>query len=191
MEYGLPFVLLFAAGVQANCVSPGKKWRVTALYADILIYCLILSGTTAYFLHYARFRGFRPAEGFAQYTESRKIPRNTQIANLIWSDFPLLFYAAPDMRYSTGLDPMFSYSVFPDKMKKIEKFRRRMIVLSPAELADITGADYAFIGYRYRQFISYLKRLGYKCVYQGEDGALFLLKNMKKESRQNTPVIRK
>lgn len=184
MEYAVPFGVLFAGMVLAEYKQKEVKLPEfmenpkIIKYSKILILtlavaCLVFQSETL------RKKGvIEPLNEFAEWTEVNNIPQNTKIANLIWSDFPFLIYSCPKYRYLSGMDPMFSYAVAPEKVKKIEQFRLRKLKLTPRELAEIVEAKYAFVRAPYT-LGKVLEKRGYVAIYRGRDGWLFDLEETK------------
>lgn len=94
--------------------------------------------------------------------------------NLDWSDFPFLFYTSPQFRYAVGLDPFFGAAKYPDRMAAIEKFRTsKEMILSPEELAKITGARFVFVSRRHAANAKKMLENGFQTSYYSIDGWLF------------------
>jgi len=118
----------------------------------------------------------RPLLEFAAWARRAQLPLGLAIANPVWSDFPLLFYSAPQFRYLFGIDPMFGYVREPEKVARIEQFRTGQLRLAPMELAELTNASFAFVSSYAWRLARDMARDGYVIVYQGEDGWLFDLR---------------
>ncbi len=185
MEYACPFSILFTALIfneysKSNIQFPfpfgGKKIPV---YSKILVTVWAVAWLVFQTEDYKRKKGFKPLSDFGQWIANQNYPKNTVIANLIWSDFPFLFYSCPQFRYLSGLDPMFSYAVFPEETAKLEKFRIGKIKLTPKEISEITDSDYIFIRNYYKRYAEKLKKQGFVPVYERKDGWLFDLRKQK------------
>ena len=186
MEYAVPFVLLFAGLLLVEYKHRGvplpdfiQSPRVIK-YSKILIVTLSIAFLVFQIEALSKKAVIEPIDEFAEWAKNENLPKNTNIANLIWSDFPILLYSCPQFRYLSGMDPMFSYAVAPEKVKKIELLRLRKIKLSPKELSKIVDAKYAFIRKPYT-LGKVLEKRGYKAVYRGRDGWLFDLEPVKKK----------
>jgi len=103
----------------------------------------------------------------------KTLPDGTGIANLIWGDFPMLFYSAPQFRYLMGLDPMFGYRWNAEKVERLEKFRTGQLALSPHEVMELTGSRFAFVPRRAGPLAKLLIQHGFVVVYRENDGWLF------------------
>ncbi|MBN1863806.1 MAG: hypothetical protein JW808_02775, partial [Victivallales bacterium] len=174
MEYAAPFSVLFAGMVlaeHARLKAPlpefisGEKIK---RYAWILMLVLSLAFLVFQTEMLRRRAVIEPLDDFARWAEGGEIPRNSLVANLIWSDFPMLLYSCPQFRYLSGMDPMFSYHVAPEKMRTIENLRLGKLSLSPNELADKLDADYAFVRKPY-DLGKTLEKQGYNAIYSGRD----------------------
>ena len=108
------------------------------------------------------------------------------VANLAWSDFPVLFYSAPQFRYLMGIDPFFAYHRMPERVTRLERFRTGQLRLSPSELAELCGAQLAFISTYGASLSKQMYEDGYFILYQGPDGWLFDLTRTR-ASQTTTP----
>ena len=109
----------------------------------------------------------------------KNLPPGTRIANPVWSDFPYLFYAAPEFEYTWALDPMFGYAYAPDKISTISKLTLNRIRREPSSvLSKATGAEYAVVLFRdYNHLGRYFElTCGWKVLYLDSDGWVFKLK---------------
>ncbi len=120
-------------------------------------------------------------EKLALWMKHANIESGTLIANVNWSDFPVLFHTMPQYRYISGLDPVFSWKKNPEGMEKIEQFRRGLITMTPEELGRITGASYA-----YARNSDLFRKNGFTVLYDGKDGALVKLPSLAKKLEQST-----
>jgi len=187
MEYAVPFVLLFAGLLLLEyknkrvpfpefMQSPGLIKYTRILIVTLSIAFLVFQTETL-----RKKAVIEPLDDFAEWAKNENLPKNTHIANLIWSDFPFLIYSCPQFKYLSGIDPMFSYAVENEKVQKLEQLRLRKIRLSPKELADTVNAKYAFVRKPYN-LGRILKKRGYVTLYEGRDGWLFDLETEKPES---------
>jgi hypothetical protein len=101
------------------------------------------------------------------------LPAGTRVANVFWSDFPALFYSAPQYRYLMGLDPMFGYVAMPEQVEALERFTSGERLLWPADLRRVTGARIAFVSVKGGWLARSMEQHGYTVVYRGEDGVAF------------------
>lgn len=109
----------------------------------------------------------------------KTLPPGTRIANPVWSDFPYLFYAAPEYEYTWALDPMFGYAYAPDRISVIAKLTLNRIRREPSTvLSKAADAEYAVVLFRDRNHLgNYFERTcGWKVLYLGPDGWVFKLK---------------
>ncbi len=135
--------------------------------------CIIALLFLSYASSHTQRRKYLPFNELSDWWRDRGFPENTRIANLLWSDFPQLFYSLPECQYLFGLDPMFGYWSDPGKVSKIELFRTGQIRLSPDELSSITGARFAFVSFYCPPLAKDMFDSGFRLVYQGKDGWLF------------------
>lgn len=184
MEYAVPFGVIFAGMVLVEYKEKEIKMpkfmenQKIVKYTKILIISLAVACMVFQSETLAKRANIEPVDDFASWAKEKQLPPNTVIANLIWSDFPFLVYSCPQYRYLSGMDPMFSYAVAPEKVKKIEQFRLRKLKLQPRELAKLVGAKYAFVRAPYN-LGKVMEKRGFVAVYRGRDGWLFDLEKTK------------
>lgn len=178
IEYAVPFSLLSTGLICRdlqqsgffNRFSSDRLAKITRLCNLLLValLCLVLPYQIKYLrsYYYPEYRSFSEWAG-------KYLPDGTHISNLFWGDFPMLFYGAPQFRYSMGLDPMFGYYKNPKQVETLEKFRTREIKLTPAELEQVVGARFAFVPYRADFLAKAMAQDGFAMVYGGKDGWLF------------------
>jgi hypothetical protein len=111
-------------------------------------------------------------DGFARWA-SHSLPAGTRVANVFWSDFPALFYSAPQYRYLMGLDPMFGYAAMPEQVEALERFTSGERLLWPADLRRLTGGRIAFVSVKGAWLARSMEQSGYAVVYRGDDGIAF------------------
>ena len=179
LEYAVP-VNLLALGIFHNYLRRRKLLPEffaslkAAIPAAAIIIALAVYGLLLFALNPSNVK-YQPLYQFAEWTRTHNIPRGTVIANVCWSDFPTLLYSVPSYRFLYGLDPMFGYFHSPEKVAKIEQFRTGKINLTPAQLRKIVDTRLVFVSIRGWQLAKHLASQGYKIIYQGNDGWLFLL----------------
>jgi hypothetical protein len=179
MEYACPFALLSFCAVSAEYRRAGKTFpypfdsRKTALGARILVALSAMAFLVFQGENYRARKPIKPFGDFAAWAASSKIPGDAFVANLVWSDFPMLLYARPNGKYLSGMDPMFSHAAFPKRTTTLERIRLGREKATPAELAELLGTKLAFISARYRVYAEHLKGLGCVAIYEGRDGWLF------------------
>ncbi|QSH40968.1 hypothetical protein P0136_10475 [Lentisphaerota bacterium ZTH] len=178
IEYAAPFTIL-AFFVSLRYVAALWKWRagLTArrlrLFMVEIAVFFFITAFAAGKIYIISAQEYRPASGFAAWLESRQESKEQIIANLIWSDFPFLYYAAPDYYYLSALDPMFTYAVNPGPVSHLESLLQQRKIPCPQEVSRLTGARLFFVSWRYPELQKKLKCSGYKVVYQGADGMAF------------------
>jgi hypothetical protein len=179
MEYALPFSLIFLGAVKFHHKSLSEHEKAEPVKNYSFLLKILVIALALFFMIYEgeviRKRAvIAPLDSFSEFINSSEIPHQTVIANIVWSDFPLLFYSAPQFKYISGMEPMFSYAVNPEIITKLENFRSGKINIKPNELAELLNCRFAFISKRKNFYIRLIK-LGYKPVYNGDDGVLFKL----------------
>lgn len=182
LEYGWPFAALAAGLLFRDLMQKGFFERFTAEVRE-----KVELGTNATIAGALLAFGFYVIQWVTPYQTgelrdfgewaSKNLPARTAIANPNWSDFPMLFYSAPQFRYSLGIEPMFAYDAMPEKITKLEAFRTGRLMMSPEELAKLTDARFAFVSMHAWRLARDMHLSGYFFVYQGDDGWLFDLKH--------------
>jgi len=175
VEYAAPFnvlasALLFTAGLRQDDRSIKRVVRTGFL--------VLLAATgfyTVWCFAHAAVGTQHPDDDFAVWARRAGIPPGTVIANVNWSDFPALYYSAPEYRYLHGIEPMFGYAALPDRIRKLELFRTGRMKLTPAQLREVTGSELVFVSAAGWELARDMARTGYKIVYQGRDGWVFRL----------------
>ena len=176
MEYACPFVLLHTGIIMQNYYTRGSidSYRKVCLYLKMLLIVSAVAFMVFQVENYRRKKGKKPFSDFSRWCIQHKLPDNTVIANLAWSDFPQLYYSCPQYRYFSGLDPMFSYAVVPETVRRLENFRLGQEDISTADLRQLLGTDYIFLSRLYRRYAKMMMRKSRIAVlYDGEDGWLF------------------
>lgn len=97
------------------------------------------------------------------------------IINVAWSDFPILFYYDRGHRFLWGMDPMFSISYRPKQAGLLASCNPLTKQKTPSakELYREFGIRYGVVLYPRLNMAQYLKRRGWKVVYEGKDGLIF------------------
>lgn len=93
------------------------------------------------------------------------LPKGASVVNLDWSDFPILFYSNPDIRWQWGMDPVFAYLKEPEKTRLLTRVYpdpRYGGVPEPQEVAAATGATYGVLAWPRSQQARYLFESGWK-----------------------------
>ena len=178
VEYAAPFGALFGAAVthlalQEKVFLPGRE--------KPLKFCLILSiamiGIAVYSsvlnIGYGRI-STPPAAKIGAWME-RNLPEKTLVVNLNWGDFPAIFHANRKQVFLWGMDPEFSVAADPERTRKIERMLLQAQHMTPRRFYALTGSRYALVLAKRENFIRYLKKIGWRAVYEAEDGALFIV----------------
>ncbi|MCP3967749.1 MAG: hypothetical protein GY750_00310 [Lentisphaerae bacterium] len=178
IEYAVPFaVLTFFATfrhIKALCLwrhwVNGRKLRLFTVEVAVFFIIMALAAGKIY-INSAQ--EYRPATGFAAWLEERQEPKDQVIGNLLWSDFPFLYYAAPKYFYLSALDPMFTYAANPGPLSRLEALLQQKKLPSAQKLNRITGARIFFVSWRYPRLQEKMAQSGYKVVYEGRDGKAY------------------
>ena len=112
-----------------------------------------------------------PADKLGSWME-RNLPEKELVVNLSWGDFPALYCSNRKQVFLWGMDPEFSIAADPKRTRRIESFLLRQQELTPRRFAHVTGARYAVVLAKREEFTDFLKDLGWRTVYEGEDGAV-------------------
>ncbi len=178
MEYGCPFTLMSCAtliGVLNSLPEPLKGFQFSKRAKLEVCAVLIVAAGAGCIMRTGGFLAAPPEGLVAWAAKSGALPPGTKIANLAWSDFPILNYALPGRRYLCGLDPMFAFRRYPERFTAIEQFRMLETWLPPERLAWASESEYAYIRKRDCLLGPAMEIGGYDCVYKGPDGWLFKL----------------
>jgi hypothetical protein len=178
VEYAVPF-LLIATGLNVRLFRAAFHEDMSISCGKWFLRCVVLivlsTGCFGVF-NYSRRMSHQylvPPLQFADWLSKSDIPQYSVIGNVNWSDFPSLFYVAPNYFYLAGIDPMFAYFAHPEKMSALERFRTGRKLVVPEKLCRITGARYIFVSKRNAKLAIDMYKMGYVAIYQGRDGDLF------------------
>ena len=172
VEYAVPFTILASCTLwrQLRDAAAAPRLGVAYLLAILVAPTLALPATS----------NLRPDEWeeFKQFGEwaQKHLPAGTLVANVSWGDFTRLYYAAPQYRYLVGMEPMFGYAFRPDVVQGLHDLRWGKVAMKPAELRQLTGADFAFVNRSEPVAQTMVQQLGYAAVYAGRDGVVFDLR---------------
>jgi hypothetical protein len=183
MEYAWPFAVLATGLLCRDLLNAGFFKRFTdqirqrALLGAHIAIAAAFCVFGIYMLRWVWPYQTRELRLFGQWAE-KNLPVGINIANPNWSDFPVLFYSAPQFRYTLGIEPMFGYNAHPREVAKLEAFRTGRLMLTPRELRDLTQARFAFVSARSVDLARDMHLSGYYFVYQEDDGWLFDLEHV-------------
>lgn len=152
----------------------GKPWK----YAVLLSLAILICGFFTIRQCISNLQDWcRPAPVKLAEALHKNVPKGSRVVNIIWSDFPYLFFAAPEYEYTWALDPMFGYAYDSAKVSAIGSIAVDGKRRSNSELRAITGADYAVVLFDDNYCGKFLIRCGWRPLYKGKDGWIFKLKN--------------
>ncbi|MCP4179924.1 MAG: hypothetical protein GY756_19355 [bacterium] len=178
IEYAVPSsVLCFTYLLNLLIKEINIKCQTKHLCKFLILFVVILP------IIYFNFNILKNKQFYACYDFSKWASRNvrpgTYIGNIRWGDFPRLFFAAPQYRYSMALDPMFSYVVYPKKTLVLERFKLGKQAINPSELAKILNTKFVFISKFDRLPAKHLINSGAAVLYEGYDGWVLELNSNK------------
>ena len=180
IEYAVPatvvtFAIFTAQTAEVSESNPIIRFfssKITgAVAAIILIFFMIPYNNTIM----SRLYFLPPPYKFAKWAQTN-LPENTYVGLLNWGDFPCLFYADQDLKYSMALDPMFSYYDYPKRTATIEKFRLGIDKsITPQELSNALGTDLVYARKLYKVPVFDLMDKGAYPLYFDDVGCLLKL----------------
>lgn len=177
IEFAVPAAILTSVGMWHDLEGEivAKRWgkRLRPVFL-----CALLAASTSTYAVTNLFRHFGPdrcIEEYSQFGEwlQRTLPSGMVIANINWSDFPMLFHAAPDYRFLVALDPYFGVAYDADRMKRIEQFRKSDNPMGPQMLADLVQARFVFVSTGDGRLLRKMYRCDMVAIYRGPEGELF------------------
>lgn len=169
LEYAVPFTVIALGRFPPEIHRLTRTGRRAAV-AIIGAYMLILLPW-----HHRSFASGRaaPPRQFANWAAEHLEP-GTYICNFLWSDFPTLFFIAPEYRYAYGLDPMFAYAAMGDDYLLLEKYGKGKLPFPNAdELKAIVRTRYVYVSVYGVSIARRMAAAGYAIAYQGTDAWLF------------------
>ena len=177
IEYAGPFAGLFGSLVWSMALKeriflPGTGKPVRFCLVLTLLVFLMASWSSVLNIGFARSVTY-PATGIGGWLD-RNLPPKTLVVNLSWGDFPPLYQAARKPVFLWGMDPEFSYAADPKRSRRIELFLLNRGEMTPRRFRTATGAKYAVLLARREKFVEFLKQLGWRTLYEAEDGAVLV-----------------
>ncbi len=172
MEYAAPFSVLAFLALADTALReklPFAPFRHGRTAAWILLGSSVLIALFSAWQFYRAYHGLdlRPRTKLAQYLKENCRPGEA-VANMKWTDFPRLYYAAPQLKWQWGLDPAFSMAKEPRKTQM-------MIQLIPADrFTAETGLHRAVVLYPDASRANYMLRCGWilECDIPGGTGGV-------------------
>ena len=187
IEYSCPFNMLLCGLLIRDALQNGLfsalSFKKGATFAVLI---LLVAASLNFYWHknvYDPRRIKEYKEVCTWVKEKSGIPPHTVIGNLDWSDFPQLYFGLPDYRFLSGMEPMFSYVRFPERMKMLEKFRTGQAWIPFEDLQTLLECRYLFLSEKYSKPAAVMKLRGAKVLYEGKDGTLFDLQESRKTPR--------
>lgn len=118
VEYAAPFGVLAALLAAQTFFRAGFLPLIRTRTALRLTVCAAVAVTLAVFsgnraIRDGRVVEIRPISQVAAWL-NENVPAGSRVVNVDWSDFPVLYYYAPGLRYQWGMDPEFSFASDPE-----------------------------------------------------------------------------
>ncbi len=179
IEYAVPFNLLllgFLLTRERPCRSFCERHRS---FSNAVLVVLLLAIATYSTQSIAQKRIEKPPlrnlPAFLK--EKVRLEPGTVVANLNWSDFPRLYYAAPQYRYLCGLDPTFGLAAEnPETIKYAERIRMGLQAPHPKEMFEKTGANLFYVAPENSRLALRMHRNGFHIAFQDDrEGWLFVV----------------
>jgi hypothetical protein len=160
---------IFANRSFACCQTPK---RTTGFLAAYLLFFVLANSVYTFHTLYTQ---TKPAPVQLVKTLKTLVQPGERVVNLDWSDFPPMVFLAPEYEYTWGLDPMFSFTPFPEKSRLLGRLSRHGIH-SSARIRRAFQAEYAILLNKKRFMGKNLQgNCGWQTVYDGPDGWIFRL----------------
>jgi len=179
LEYAVPFglfalgLLLRDLGLAAGLAAWPRQRQWVAGLAGGAAAGLLLLGMAWLTLGRLYPGGAHPYTQFGAWAR-RHLPAGTAVANPQWSDFPGLFYSAPEYHYSVGIEPLFGYAWDAQRTTALDQFSIGALPLRPSQVAALTGARYIFLSTHAVELSRRLYQEGYVILFQDDaDGWVF------------------
>ena len=172
VEYAAPltvllFLALLARAQEEGLLNPFRRAGVKTQLGVLFLISVVLGGPFLYKTVLDGRRSVTPVPtGVAMWMRENLKPGESVI-NLDWSDFPVLFYTAPEFRYQWGMDPVFSLAVQPERTRLLNATRSYTVLPPSVSLVKRTfGCRYAVILFPRAQHAMYLSRNGWRYLYE-------------------------
>ena len=179
VEYAVPmlclsgFLLIQYASGAALFRFFDRSWKYVLLISLVILVCGFFTLRQCI----TNLRDWcRPAPVELAEALHKNVPKGARVVNIIWSDFPYLYFVAPEYEYTWALDPMFGYAFDSAKVSAIGSIAADGKRRSPSELHAITGADYAVVLFENNYCGRFLTLCGWRSIYKGRDGWIFKLR---------------
>lgn len=161
MEYAAPFTALGFIGLMDSVMRDDVPFPILKLHwkkaAWGLMALSVILGCISTACYAARGNGFRERPRLRQYLETNFAP-GTAVLNADWSDFPQLYFEAPQLRWQWGLDPAFSRAENERKTKLLTA------TIPAARLAAETGLKHVVLLYPRISRAKHLESCGWRLV---------------------------
>lgn len=172
VEYAAPltvllFLALLARAHEEGLLNPFRRAGVKTQLTVLFLISAVLGGPLMYKTVADGRKSVTPVPAGVSIWMKENLKPGESIINLDWSDFPVLFYSAPEFRYQWGLDPVFSLAVQPERTRLLNSTRSFMQRPPSTSVMKRTfGCRYAVILYPRAQHAMYLHRNGWRYLYE-------------------------
>ncbi len=174
VEYAAPVAVIGLVYILHDYFNQKPDARFTRIFCKlkslscaVVIFLLIAVPINANYL--VKTYMLPPCYGFAKWA-AENLEDGTYVGLLHWGDFPRMFYVADRYKYSMALDPMFSYYIYPERTKNIEKFRLLEKQLTPRELSEALGTNIVYASKFDNNAVMSLLDQGANLIYYDKDG---------------------
>lgn len=172
VEYAAPltvllFLALLARAHEEGLLNPFRRAGVKTQLALLFLISAVLGGPFMYKTILDGRKAVNPVPtGIVTWLKENLKPGESVI-NLDWSDFPVLFHAAPEYRYQWGMDPVFSLAAQPERTRLLNFTRSyNRLPPSPSLMKRTFGSRCAVILYPRLPHADHLYRSGWKYRYE-------------------------
>ncbi len=150
----------------------------------LLISILILSGGFTFYNNINNLRKLTIGAPYGVAAKLRELEKQgflrpgEHVVNLDWSDFPGIYFCAPEYTYTWALDPMFSHAFDPGKTGLLGDASSAKRVIRPSEMRSVMNANFAVLIGERRDAIGFflVRRCGWRLLYRDKDGWIFYLR---------------
>ena len=178
IEYAVPTLFLAAGTLLPEVISQRsfrpcrKPYLLWGLFSGYILLGVLCTG-----IYTGKVLAMQTTPAPTELVSALKqsVPSGARVINLDWSDFPPLIFLAPEYEYTWGLDPMFSFTLFPEKSKILGRLTRPGIH-SSGKIRQAFQAEYGVVLNK-RRFLgrNLQENCGWETIYDGPDGWIFRL----------------
>ena len=168
VEYAAPltvllFLALLARAQEEELLNPFRHAGVKIQLTVLFLISVVLGGPFLYKTVLDGRKAIKPVAVGVPLWMKENLKPGESVINLDWSDFPELFYTAPEYHYQWGMDPVFSQAVQPERTSLLSSTRiPGRFPPSPSAMRRTFGCRYALIMYPRAQHAAFLKQNGWR-----------------------------